>query len=168
MKASIFAVALLVPPLAACDRSDKADNATALHSPAEAANDVAAVKQVEGEMLAAMQARDVDAAMSHYDREATVVIPGAPPASGHAAIEHRLRSDLDDKAFSISFTNAKTDVSAAGDLAYARGTFRVTVTNRGTSKVEKIDGTYLTVFRKAADGRWKLVEDFSTPGPAGG
>ena len=168
MKASMLALALLAPPLTACNRSDNAANNAALRTPAETASDIAEVKQVEGEMLAAMQARDVDAAMSHYAKDATVVIPGAPAASGHAAIEHRLRSDLGDKGFSISFTNAKTDVSAAGDLAYARGGFHVTVTNPGTGKVDMIDGTYLTVFRKAADGSWKMVEDFSTPGPAGG
>jgi len=27
-------------------------------------------------------------------------------------------------------------------------------------------GSYLTVYRKAADGSWKAVEDFTTPGPA--
>ena len=38
---------------------------------------------------------------------------------------------------------------------------------RDATKQPKTEvGSYLTVYRKAADGSWKAVEDFTSPGPA--
>ena len=45
-------------------------------------------------------------------------------------------------------------------LAYRRGAFKITYTNPQTKQAENGAGTYLTVFRKQADGSWKVVEDF--------
>jgi len=36
----------------------------------------------------------------------------------------------------------------------------ITFTNPQTKQAENAAGTYLTVFRKQADGSWKAVEDF--------
>jgi ketosteroid isomerase-like protein len=42
----------------------------------------------------------------------------------------------------------------------------MTVTDKATTKPATGTGSYLTVYKKEADGSWKAVEDFITPGPA--
>ena len=65
-----------------------------------------------------------------------------------------------DPNFKLSLSNKKTEVAGSGDLAYRRGSFTITFTNPQTKQAENSAGTYLTVFRKQADGSWKVVEDF--------
>jgi ketosteroid isomerase-like protein len=60
----------------------------------------------------------------------------------------------------MSLSNEKTEVAGSGDLAYRRGTFKITYTNPQTKQAENGAGTYLTVFRKQAGGSWKVVADF--------
>ena len=40
------------------------------------------------------------------------------------------------------------------------------MTDPATKKPLESTGSYLTVWQKQADGSWKAVEDFITPGPA--
>jgi ketosteroid isomerase-like protein len=60
----------------------------------------------------------------------------------------------------MSLSNEKTEVAGSGDLGYRPGTFKITYTNPQTKQAENSAGTYLTVFRKQADGSWKMVADF--------
>ena len=73
--------------------------------------------------------------------------------------------DFADPSFSIEFVNTRTEVAAGGDMAFTHGTFHVTYTNPANQRPGAVDGSYVTVFRKQADGSWKAVQDISTPGP---
>jgi ketosteroid isomerase-like protein len=57
-------------------------------------------------------------------------------------------------------------VASAGDLATSRGHYTITMTDKATGKPVTSTGTYLTVFKKQADGDFKAVEDMIIPGPA--
>jgi ketosteroid isomerase-like protein len=59
-------------------------------------------------------------------------------------------------------------VAASGDLAYMRGHCTMTMTYPATRKPATRSGSYLTVWKKQADGGWKALEDFVTPGPETG
>ena len=48
----------------------------------------------------------------------------------------------------------------------SRGHYAITTTDKTTSKPVTASGTYLTVYKKQADGSCKAVEDFIMPGPA--
>lgn len=150
MRYSALALALAAP-LAACNQ------------PADTGGAVAAVKAAEAGMLAAFKARDAKKAASFYTADADIMVPNAAPARGGDS-EKSMASDFKDPAFSIDFTNTRTEVAAGGDMAFTHGSFHVTYTNPATRKLEVMDGSYVTVFRKQADGSWKAVEDISTPG----
>jgi ketosteroid isomerase-like protein len=66
----------------------------------------------------------------------------------------------------VQFASDRIQVAASGDLAYTRGHYTMTMTDPATRKPAASGGSYLTVWRKQADGGWKAVEDFVTPGPA--
>jgi uncharacterized protein (TIGR02246 family) len=152
MRYSILALAAFAP-LAACNAA-----------PADTGAAVAAVKAVEADMLAAYKARDAAKAASYYAADADIMVPNVAAYHGSTAAAS-MANDFKDPAFSISFTNTRTEVAASGDMAFTQGTFHVTYTNPATKQPGAMDGSYVTVFRKQADGGWKAVQDISTPGP---
>jgi uncharacterized protein (TIGR02246 family) len=147
--------------LSACTKpAAQADGAAAKASTDAAA---AAVKNVESEMLAAFQSKDPAKVSSHYASDAVLATPGRT-VKGSEAINKAMADDLADPSFSLTFANYKTDVATSGDLAYTSGTFNVSYTDPKTKTVVNSAGTYVTVFRKQADGSWKAVADIATPG----
>ncbi|MFD9669925.1 YybH family protein [Rhodococcus sp. NPDC059968] len=128
------------------------------NNPNEPATD--AVDRTAQEILAALQAKDSAKVTSYYAPDAVLATPGRPAARGGEAVSKAIRTDSADPNFTISPSNEKTEVAGSGDLAYRRGTLTITYTNPQTNQAENAAATYLTVFRKQADGSWKVVEDF--------
>ena len=121
-----------------------------------------AVRAVESELQAAFKARDAAKVAALYAADADIVIPEQPVRTGADQLK-ATENDLKDPNFALEFVNARTEV--AGDMAFTRGRYTVTYTNPGNGEPAQQRGNYLTVFRKGADGVWKIVADISTPGP---
>jgi ketosteroid isomerase-like protein len=64
-----------------------------------------------------------------------------------------------DPAMSLQFQASKVDVAKSGDLAYTQGSYTLAITDPQTKKVVNDHGSYVTAYRKQADGSWKAVED---------
>ena len=128
------------------------------NDPNESATD--AVTRTAQEILAAIDAKDLAKVNSYYAPDAVIATAGRPAAKDGRAVSRAIRDDIADTNFKMSLSNEKTEVAGSGDLAYRRGAFRITYTNPQTKQAENGTGTYLTVFRKQADGSWKTVEDF--------
>jgi uncharacterized protein (TIGR02246 family) len=162
---AISTLALTVA-LAGCGRCGDHHGKDGRHGRADTAAAANEVKQTEAGMLAAWKAKDGARVAGFYTADAVVAVPGAPAQRGAAAIRAATDADLKDPAFALDFANEKTEIAAAGDMAYTRGSFRVTFTDPATKKPQNVTGSYLTVFRKQDDGSWKAVEDYATPGAA--
>lgn len=126
----------------------------------------AAVEQAEEAVLAAFQAKDAERLATHYTEDATVMMAGQAPASGRQAIAESLGGFMKDPNFSIDFTNDATQVAGSGDLAYTRGSYTVSYTHPQTKQKTSERGSYVSVFKRGADGQWKVVEDIASPGAA--
>ncbi|MBV9884587.1 MAG: DUF4440 domain-containing protein [Sphingomonadaceae bacterium] len=109
-------------------------------------------------------ARDLERLVDHYAPDATLKEPGAPPLTGRW-IRVSLQQAVNDPAFAMTFAHDRIEVARSGDLAYSRGHYRVTYTDHQTRQPRTEYGTYLTVWQRQAGGRWKVLEDFITPGP---
>jgi ketosteroid isomerase-like protein len=59
----------------------------------------------------------------------------------------------------LAFSTERVEVSASGDLATSKGSYTMTMTNPKTKKPVEDKGSYLTVYKKQADGNWKAIED---------
>lgn len=116
------------------------------------------------EMLEAFKARDAERIADFYADDAVFFTPGRPPVEGRDAVAKVMAEDVKDAGFSLDLNNQKVQVAASGDMAYARGTFRVSFTNPSTQQVESLTGNFVQVLRKEDDGSWKVVEDISSPG----
>ena len=111
------------------------------------------------------KAKDAESLIGHYADNAFFVAPGVKPADGLTPIRKAYADAMTDPAFSVNFASDKIDVSASGDMAYARGHFSEKYTDSKTSKVMTNSGSYITVYKKQQDGSWKAVEDFAAADP---
>jgi uncharacterized protein (TIGR02246 family) len=156
------AAALLVW-IAACQPAAKTETASmAGDAPAApagfSAEDEAAVRAVDAAWAKAATAGDGKGVAALYTDDATLLPPGEPMKKGAAA-----------KTYWVDFANAfsgptelnTTTVEGHGDLAYATGTYRMTLTPKkpGAKPLPVEQGKYVEVLKKQADGSWKIVHD---------
>jgi ketosteroid isomerase-like protein len=81
---------------------------------------------------------------------------------GKDAIRAGMKDVIADPKFSLDLKTAKVDVSK-DDLAYSQGTYSVTFADPKTKKILAETGRYVEVYKKQADGSWKVVEDINSP-----
>jgi uncharacterized protein (TIGR02246 family) len=124
-----------------------------------------AIKADEKKWNDQFKAQDLEGLVGHYSDDAYFVAPGIKPADGSTAIRKVYAGAVADPIFTISFASDKIDVSNSGDMAYARGHFTEKYTDPKTNKAMTDSGSYLTVYKKQADGSWKAVEDFAAADP---
>ena len=105
--------------------------------------------------------KDMDKFMSYYAADASIYPPGMPVAKGTAQVREVLTKMSSAPGFSLEFGPAKADVSAAGDVGYTAGTYQGTMS--GTTE----KGKYVTIWKKQADGQWKVMEDIFNPDTGG-
>jgi len=131
-------------------------------------SDTSAVKQQLQEQEArwnqAYARRDGAALAAMYADDAALANPGEDLVRGRQAIDQATRGFAADPSLKVAFSANRIQVAASGDLAYSRGQYTLTMTNPQTKAPETSTGHYLTVWQKQADGSWKAVEDFITPG----
>lgn len=138
---------------------------------AAGAADVGAVKDAisadEKKMNEQFKGKDLEGLLGHYADDAFFIAPGLKGASSSTEIRKDYADALNDKNFNVTFGSDKMDVAASGDLAYTRGHFTETYTDPKTNKIVTDSGSYITVYKKQADGSWKAEEDFAAANPAG-
>jgi uncharacterized protein (TIGR02246 family) len=130
----------------------------------QAADPATAIAADEDQWNRDYVARDLERLLSHYAPDATMKTPDTPPLSGRW-IRTSFEAAMADPAFRMSFTHDRIEVARSGDLAYSRGHYRMSWTDQQTHQPTTGYGAYLTVWQKQPDGRWKVVEDFTAPGP---
>ncbi len=102
--------------------------------------------------------KSLDQFMSYYAPDATVYPPGAPAATGAAAIRALLTPMVQAPGFALQFTPTKANMTASADLGYTAGSYAFT-SNDPTGKPTVERGKYVEVWKKQADGVWKVLED---------
>lgn len=144
--------------------------ATSCNQPADTHDaDVQAVKDGEAQWNQDWASKDLDKIAVRYADDAVVMVPGAPPSSGKDAIRSAVKQMVADPTLSLKFQSSKVDVAKSGDLAYTQGSYTLALTDPQSKQIVNDHGSYVTVYRKQADGTWKAVSDIATsevPPPA--
>lgn len=131
--------------------------------PDAAAPDPAAVKAdieaANARFVEAFRKGDKAGMMANYAADAIVMLPGEAAWQGAEGVDKGFTAFLG--AFAIKEGGVTTtDVLLAGDLAIETGTFAWTLTPKKGADV-KDQGKYLTVWKRQADGSWKIIRDIS-------
>jgi hypothetical protein len=73
-----------------------------------------------------------------------------------------MKPELGDPNFSVAFSPSKVEIAKSGDIAYSQVRFTYTTTDPKTKKRVGQVGNYVEVYKKQADGTWKVQEDIAT------
>jgi ketosteroid isomerase-like protein len=153
---AIAAVAAIT--LAGCDRDH--------HHGGDPAKITSDIKAQEAKWQEAYAAKDMSAIAGFYADDGAVASPGVAIAATGGERRKAIQTLITDPNLKLTFASDRVQVAKSGDFAYSRGHFAITATDRATDKPVSSVGNYLTVWQRQADGGWKAVEDFITPGPA--
>jgi ketosteroid isomerase-like protein len=85
-----------------------------------------------------------------------------PSTSGKDGIRTLLTQMIADPALALHFEASSVDVAKSGDLGYTRGKYTMDMTDPQTKQVVHDHGSYVTTYRKQADGTWKAVTDIAS------
>ena len=91
---------------------------------------------------------------AYYTADAILLAPNMPIANGPAAIEKLLHTFPPVTSLSLH----TEEVVSAGDMAWGRGTYAMTMAPPGAAVVAD-SGKWMEVYQKQADGTWKTTRD---------
>ena len=158
--------ALLLP---ACQAREKpANDGAEVNSAAavDTAGDEQAIRGQVDRWLQLVKAKDAAGIAALYDEDGAVMPPNAPIGRGRTAIEQTWASMMQTPGFELTFVPDQIIVSASGDMALDRGTYRLSVAPNGTTQTDT--GKYVVVWRKIGND-WKAVADiFNSDLPSSG
>jgi uncharacterized protein (TIGR02246 family) len=116
--------------------------------------------------LELVKAKDAAGIAALYAEDGAVMPPNAPIGKGRAAIQQTWASLMQTPGFALTFAPEQIVVSASGDMALDRGTYRLALAPHGTAQSDT--GKYVVVWRKIG-GEWKAAADiFNSDLPASG
>jgi len=122
------------------------------------AADERAVREADAAWSKAAAAKDVEAYVGFLAEDASVFPPNAPMQTGKEANRKAASEMMASPGFALSWQANKVEASRSGDLAYTVGTYQTTVNNpKGKPVTDR--GKYVTVWKKQADGQWKVAAD---------
>lgn len=123
---------------------------------ADAKADLAAIKTLDQNWLAAFRAADGEALARLYDENAVLLPPGAPAVVGRAAIRDFLVKEAQDagQAGMVFSLGEKSDGGASGRQGWSSGTY--SVKDKDGKVIET--GKFLSVNKKV-NGKWMYLRD---------
>jgi uncharacterized protein (TIGR02246 family) len=147
--------------LGACQQQAAAPQAKA---DTQAASD--AIGKLENAQIAAIKAKDPAEASALYGDDA-VFITNSGMTNGKKAIVTFWNGFATDPNLTIDYQPGTKMFSDDGTMAYATATYTESYTDPTSKKPITVKGTNLSVWRKQADGNWKLVGDANADSPVG-
>jgi len=119
----------------------------------------AAIEATNGRFLDAFKRGDKAGMMANYAEDAVVMMPNEEAWRGRTGLDKGFGDFLAQMSFKDGSTTT-TDVMVAGDLAIETGAFAWTLQPKSGAEVRD-KGKYLTVWKRQADGTWKIVRDIN-------
>jgi uncharacterized protein (TIGR02246 family) len=124
------------------------------------AADEKAIRDMETAWGKEYTAKDLDKVMAHYADDASILMADMPIHTGKDAIRATFKDFLADPNFALDIQTGKVEVAKSGDVAYSQGTYTFVSTGPKKKAVTE-KGKYVEVYKKQADGSWKVIEDMN-------
>jgi uncharacterized protein (TIGR02246 family) len=149
---SIFALVVLV---SAC-----ADPLPRVDVEAEGAE----LMRISREWSSVASTGDMEATLSYWAEDATMMAPGQPPMRGKQAIREYLESTSSIPGFTVRWEPLEAHVAASGDLAYLIERNQFSYQDSTGARITE-SNKVVTVWRKESDDSWKNVIDMWNADP---
>ncbi len=99
-----------------------------------------------------------------YTEDAMIMPRGRRPISGREQLRKSLGGLAAGRKVDIEVT--EREITIAGDIAWYIGDFRVSYSPRTPDAAPTVEfGRSMLIFRKGADGRWRIHRDMDAPAP---
>jgi ketosteroid isomerase-like protein len=96
--------------------------------------------------------------MENIDSNGVLLRPNSMPVIGVNAIDYI--SQENDTSYSMSWEPRGGSVAKSGELGYTYGVYLIKFKNKDSV----LKGTYLSIWKKQPDGKWKFVMDTGNEG----
>ena len=116
--------------------------------------DKTAIRQGEDLFMTSANGKNFGAAAAAYLDDASVLPPKGPALNGKQEIQKFLSGFPPISDFKLDIV----DIDGRGDLAYVRGNYSMTISPPGAAPIHD-RGKYVEIWRKQADGSWKIKWD---------
>jgi ketosteroid isomerase-like protein len=118
------------------------------------------IKRAIDEFVNAYNSGDIDAVLACYGDDLVKLRQGAPPET-KPEVARRVAEVF--KNFHSRVDVKNEEILVAGELAFTRGSFRVTLTPKAGGESQTINRRYLELWRKE-NGRWLVVRTMDNVG----
>ena len=103
-------------------------------------------------------------AFLHFiDSSAVMLRDNSKPVEGEDSIR-KLLTGRSDEGYKLTWEPKFADVSNSGELGYTYGIYELWLPDENGKFIPMQKGTYVTIWKKAADGSWKWVLDSGNEG----
>jgi uncharacterized protein (TIGR02246 family) len=117
----------------------------------------ATIERVRDAHVAALNAGDADTWVSLFTEDGVQMPPNAPANVGREAVRAWSRGFLG--TFRAAFALSVVEVRLAGDWAFERGGYRITLTPHAGGPPLEDAGKYITIYQRLPDGTWRIARD---------
>lgn len=99
---------------------------------------------------------------SFFAEQGAMISEGVGEIRGRESILSRMEGAFGNPAFRLSWDPFRAEVSKSGDLGYTVGRYESTL-GSGDDRVVMARGLYVSIWRRQADGSWKVEMDLGNP-----
>lgn len=100
--------------------------------------------------------------VSNFAEDGKMFLRNGQIVGDHGSIRELMAPAFAEPGYSLRWQPLAADVSSAGDLGYTYGDYAET-TNDKEGQPVTLYGRYVTIWKKQADGSWKVAADIGTP-----
>ena len=119
--------------------------------------DIAAIEEIWDNYVLAQNTGDLELYMSLMADDVIKMPPDKPAFSGKELLREKKEKGYANNTYEMAIYNEEVQVD--GDLAFSRGTYTVSKTPKAGGDTAYVDGKYLTILKRQADGSWKIARD---------
>jgi ketosteroid isomerase-like protein len=94
--------------------------------------------------------------IEYIDNEGILLRPNHPPIAGADAID--FLSQLNDSTYTLTWEPSGGEIAESGDLGFTYGIYKLEIEDT------LLQGTYVSIWKKQKDGKWKFVLDSGNEG----
>jgi ketosteroid isomerase-like protein len=132
----------------------------------DTASDEAAIRKADSAWSVATGSKQINDFMSYMAEDGIIEAPNAPVAKGKDDVQKLMSSFFSIPGFSVKWQATKVEAAGSGDMGYSIGAYELNV-NDAQGKPMTDHGKYTTIWKKQADGNWKVTVDmFNSDLPA--
>ena len=121
------------------------------------AADKGILEKMEAAFDKAALERGLEGFVSYFAADGVAIVANRPPVRGHAALRE-LHKDTFGPGCQLRWHPDTAEMGAAGDMGWTSGPYTYSCNGKKLG-----GGRYFTVWKKQADGSWKVSADMGTP-----